>query len=43
MQGHRTANFQKDAPRELILRGIAWAGQRPADALLAVPPAKTAR
>jgi type 1 glutamine amidotransferase len=43
MQGHRTANFQNDAPRELILRGIAWAGQRPADALLAVPPAKTAR
>jgi trehalose utilization protein len=40
MQGHRPANFQKEGPRELILRGIAWAGQRPADALLAVPPAK---
>ena len=39
MQGHRTANFQKEGPREMILRGIAWAGKRPADALLAVPPA----
>jgi hypothetical protein len=40
MQGHRTANFQNYGPRELILRGIAWAGQRPADALLALAPAK---
>jgi len=40
MQGHRTANFQKEAPRDLILRGIAWAGKRPVDALLAVPAAK---
>jgi type 1 glutamine amidotransferase len=38
MQGHFPANFQKDGLRELILRGIAWAGQRPPDALLAVPP-----
>ena len=43
MQGHRTANFQKDAPRELILRGIAWAGRRPVDALLTAMPAKVAR
>jgi type 1 glutamine amidotransferase len=40
MQGHYTPNFQKDGPRELVLRGIAWAGKRPADALLAVAPAK---
>src|SRR5260370_35758905 len=37
MQGHRTANFQKEGPRDLILRGIAWAAKRPPDALLAVP------
>lgn len=43
MQGHRTANFQKDPPRELILRGIAWAGRRPVDTLLAVTPANVAR
>ena len=43
MQGHYPANFQKDGPREMILRGIAWAGQRPAETLLAVPPAKAGR
>ncbi len=37
MQGHHTANFLKEVPREIVLRGIAWAGHRPADALLAVP------
>jgi type 1 glutamine amidotransferase len=42
MQGHRTANFQREGPKELILRGIAWAARRPADALLAVPKAKDA-
>jgi type 1 glutamine amidotransferase len=42
MQGHYPANFRKEGPRDLILRGIAWAGQRPADALLAVPPEKAA-
>jgi trehalose utilization protein len=36
MQGHRTANFLKEGPRDLILRGIAWAAQRPVDALLTV-------
>ena len=40
MQGHYPANFLKEGPRDLILRGIAWAGKRPADELLAVPPAK---
>jgi type 1 glutamine amidotransferase len=43
MQGHRTANFQKDGPRDLILRGIAWTAKRPADTLLAVPPAPPRR
>jgi type 1 glutamine amidotransferase len=38
MQGHYPANFQKDVPREMILRGIAWAAQRPADALLRPVP-----
>lgn len=40
MQGHRTANLEKEGPRDLILRGIAWAAKRPPDALLDVPPAK---
>jgi type 1 glutamine amidotransferase len=43
MQGHYPANFQKEGPREMILRGIAWAGRRPFDALLAVPPAPPRR
>jgi hypothetical protein len=38
MQGHYTRNFLKDAPRDLILRGIAWAGRRPIDELLTVVP-----
>jgi trehalose utilization protein len=39
MQGHRTANFLKDPGRSLLLRGIAWAGRRPVDELVAAPPA----
>jgi type 1 glutamine amidotransferase len=39
MQGHYPANFQKEGPRDLLLRGIAWTGKRPADALLAVSKA----
>jgi len=42
MQGHYPANFLKEGPRDLILRGIAWAGKRPVDELLAVPPQKPA-
>jgi trehalose utilization protein len=38
MQGHHTANLLRDEPREIILRGIAWAGGRPADALQTVRP-----
>jgi mono/diheme cytochrome c family protein/glucose/arabinose dehydrogenase/type 1 glutamine amidotransferase len=43
MQGHYPANFQKDVPRELLLRGLAWAGKRPAEALLAVTQAPAPR
>jgi type 1 glutamine amidotransferase len=41
MQGHRTANFQTEPARTLLLRGIAWAGRRPVDALLTAPPSST--
>jgi type 1 glutamine amidotransferase len=43
MQGHRTANLQTEPARELILRGIAWAGRRPAEMLLAIPPRPSPR
>jgi type 1 glutamine amidotransferase len=36
MQGHYTAKLLEPDIRDLILRGIAWAGQRPVDDLLAV-------
>jgi trehalose utilization protein len=36
MQGHRTANLQKEGPRGVILRGLAWAAQRPIESLLTV-------
>ena len=38
MQGHHTANFLEQGPRDTILRGIAWAGQRPVESLLSVRP-----
>jgi type 1 glutamine amidotransferase len=38
MQGHHTANLLKEGPRDTILRGIAWAGQRPVESLLSVRP-----
>ena len=38
MQGHHTANFLKPGPRDLILRGLAWAARRPVDELLAPVP-----
>ena len=41
MQGHHTSNFLKPGPRDLILRGIAWAGQRPIDSLMTVLPVPT--
>jgi type 1 glutamine amidotransferase len=33
MQGHNYANFAKPEIREMLLRGISWAGKRPADTL----------
>lgn len=36
MQGHYTARLLEPDIRDLILRGIAWAGQRPVDDLLTV-------
>jgi len=36
MQGHYTAKLAEPGPRDLILRGIAWAGGRDVDALLEV-------
>ena len=41
MQGHHTSNFLQPGPRDLILRGIAWAGQRPIDSLMTVLPVPT--
>jgi len=38
MQGHYTARLMEPGHRDLILRAIAWAGRRPADDLLTVPP-----
>jgi type 1 glutamine amidotransferase len=33
LQGHKYSNFEKPEYRRLLLRGIAWAGKRPADSL----------
>jgi type 1 glutamine amidotransferase len=39
MQGHTYANFANDQIRKMLLRGIAWAGNRPVDELVDyVPP-----
>jgi type 1 glutamine amidotransferase len=38
MQGHYTARLLEPGPRDLILRGIAWAGKRPVEELLTVRP-----
>jgi type 1 glutamine amidotransferase len=34
LQGHRYSNFEQSAYQTILLRGIAWAGRRPLDALL---------
>ena len=39
MQGHVYANFAVPAYRDLLLRGIAWAGKRPVELLTAKVPA----
>ena len=34
LQGHKSASFENPVFQALLLRGIAWAGKRPVDALL---------
>ena len=38
MQGHNYVNFQQPQVQAMLLRGIAWAGRRPADALATERP-----
>jgi type 1 glutamine amidotransferase len=38
MQGHNYANFAHPQIQTMLLRGIAWAGKRPADALMTERP-----
>ena len=38
MQGHNYANFAEPQVRAMLLRGIAWAAKRPADALMTERP-----
>ena len=38
MQGHNYANFAHPQVQPMLLRGIAWAGKRPADALMTERP-----
>jgi type 1 glutamine amidotransferase len=41
MQGHNYANFALPNVQAMLLRGIAWAGQHPVDALSTVRPQRT--
>ena len=44
MQGHSYENFAKPQVRDMLLRGIAWAGRQPVDLLVDyVPPAAPVR
>ncbi len=38
MQGHTYANFANESIQKMLLRGIAWAGNRPVDELLSYTP-----
>jgi type 1 glutamine amidotransferase len=40
MQGHNYVNFADPRIQPMLLRGIAWAGKRPVDALMTVKPAR---
>jgi type 1 glutamine amidotransferase len=40
MQGHNYVNFSHPQVQPMLLRGIAWAGKRPADALATERPAR---
>ena len=43
MQGHAYANISNPQYRDLVLRGIAWAGKQPVDVLVDYkPPAQPA-
>ena len=41
MQGHNYANFAQPQIQTMLLRGIAWAGKRPVDALMTERPRPT--
>jgi type 1 glutamine amidotransferase len=43
MQGHNYANFAHPQIQPMLLRGIAWAGKRPVDALLTERPPRSGR
>ena len=43
MQGHNYYNFQNPQIQAMLLRGIAWAGKRPADALATERPQRGGR
>ena len=44
MQGHTYANFADKQIRQMLLRGIAWAGKKPVDELVNyVAPPRPAR
>ena len=40
MQGHNYSNFSNPQVQPMLLRGIAWAGKRPVDALMTVKPSR---
>jgi type 1 glutamine amidotransferase len=42
MQGHNYVNFSHPQIQPMLLRGIAWAGQRPTDALMTERPPRRA-
>jgi type 1 glutamine amidotransferase len=43
MQGHNYSNFSEPQVQPMLLRGIAWAGKRPADALATERPQRGGR
>ena len=43
MQGHNYANFALPNVQSMLLRGIAWTGKRPIDALMTVRPQRGGR
>lgn len=43
MQGHNYSNFANPQVQSMLLRGIAWAAKRPADALMTLRPPRPPR